>query len=113
MSRQPTSDLKEGWPDHPENDELANVGRELFAERPELPQIALDRIQIQVRQELSRVGRQRRLRTVLIAMVACAAIAAGVWAWKSTTGRQRATTPSPATTTPSTVRDAYDVAIPS
>jgi hypothetical protein len=78
-----------------------------------LPQIALDRIEVRMRQEIERVGRRRRWRTVVAGLVACAAIAAGAFAWVRTAGKSGTNVGGHATTAPAAVvRDRYEVATP-
>jgi hypothetical protein len=106
------TDLTDDWPDQPGNDDLARVGTELFADGPELPQIALDRIQVQMRQEMNRIGRRRRLRTILFMLVACGAIAVGLWAWQRGRTAHRTGVPTTQKAAPAAVRDTFDVPLP-
>jgi hypothetical protein len=84
MSDRPSKtlhDLSQDWPSDPANEDLARFGHDLFAIRPELSQLALDRIQIRMRQEMNRPWWQHRWRSLLAAFVAIAALSLGVHAW--------------------------------
>jgi hypothetical protein len=100
-------DLTDGWPDEAGNEELSSLGQELFADRPELSQIALDRIQVRMRREMNRPWWSRRWRTVAFSLVALIAIGTGahqlIHCSKTHSGR-----PADAPT----VQDRYDVTLP-
>ncbi|MEZ0266122.1 MAG: hypothetical protein ACAI43_15440, partial [Phycisphaerae bacterium] len=105
-------DLTDGWPDDPANAELARLASDLFASRPQLPPLALDRIQVRMRQEVVRVARRRRVATVAAVLVAAAALAIGLpYAF-----RTRPTQPAPAGPTTSApdvpIQDQFKVTLP-
>jgi hypothetical protein len=111
--RESLPELTEDWPDDA-NDELARLGQDLFAAAPPLPQIALDRIQVRMRQEMDRASRTRRLRTFAACAVAAVAVGLGVYGWVRTGGprdAQPAKVAAPAEA-PAAVRDRYDVTLP-
>lgn len=113
--RHPTSrpDVTEGWPEHPGNEELARLGNELFGHLPGLPQIALDRIQVRMRQEMNRPWWARRWRTLLGVGVAAVALSIGTWGWLRSTHPRAGTSPSAgATTQPPGVRERFDISLP-
>jgi hypothetical protein len=108
---QSLSDLTDAWPEEAGNEELARVGQELFADRPALPQIALDRIQVQMRREIGRVERARKWRRLVLGLLGCIAIAVGLWGWlhprkTGTVGNNTAPAEQPA------VRDTFEVTLP-
>jgi hypothetical protein len=76
-------DLSQDWPSDPANEDLARLGQDLFASRPELSQLALDRIQIRMRQEMNRPWWQHRWRTLLASFVAAIALSLGIHGWIS------------------------------
>lgn len=66
-------DLTADWPAEPGNDDLARLGNDLFAGRAQLPQIALDRVQVRMRQAMQRRARGRAWRRWGIALLLCVA----------------------------------------
>ncbi|HYE20493.1 MAG TPA: hypothetical protein VEA69_18745 [Tepidisphaeraceae bacterium] len=114
QQQRPTNppDLTDGWPDDPANADLARLASDLFASRPHLPQLALDRIQVRMRQEAVRVARRRRVATVAAILIAAAALAIGLpYAF-----RTHPTPPAPAEPTASVpdvpIQDQFKVTLP-
>lgn len=66
-------DLTADWLAEPGNEELARLGADLFAARPQLPQIALDRVQVRMRQAMQRRARARAWRRWGFALLLCSA----------------------------------------
>jgi hypothetical protein len=113
MSRRPLdrADLTDAWPDDPANDDLARTAADLFAASPALPQIALDRIQVQMRAEMIRLDRLRLFRKLIFVTLATLALAAGVWLAVNRSRRAAPTSekPQPA---PASVHDRFQVTLP-
>jgi hypothetical protein len=106
------ADLTQGWPEDPGNDDLARLGQELFANRPELSQLALDRIQIRMRQEMNRPWWQRRWRTVLIYIVGAVALSLGAYGLINSSSRHTARDTSGTPASRPAVQDRYEVTLP-
>jgi hypothetical protein len=106
------ADLTQEWPEDPANDDLARLSQELLANRPELSQLALDRIQIRMRREMNRPWWQRRWRTVIGALFAAVALSMGIGAVfmlsKHESPRYSGSGPASAPA----VRDRYEVTLP-
>jgi hypothetical protein len=75
----PPDDLTEGWPDDPQNAELARFARELAAARQELAPDAMARVEQRLQRELT--ARRPRRALFAIAAVAAAAVLLGVGAY--------------------------------
>jgi len=102
-------DLEKDWPRDPANEDLARLGQDLFANRPELSQLALDRIQIRMRQEMTRPWWQRRLRKLIACTIATIALAIGLYTFF--------TIPTPHTNITKhpeerTIQDHYEITLP-
>lgn len=106
------ADLMQGWPEDPTNDDLARLGQELFTNRPELSQLALDRIQIRMRQEMNRPWWQRRWRTVIGVLFAAAALSVGIGAFFMLSKHELSRHSSSGPTTAPVVRDRFQVTLP-
>jgi hypothetical protein len=93
------------WPDDPQNAALERFARDVFGGAPQLPQIALDRVRVNMGEAIEKQARWRRWRNVLGAMAASVALMAGVYAIVM---RDRSSPRSP----PVVVEDRYEVAMP-
>lgn len=115
MSDRPSKtlhDLSQDWPGDPANEDLARLGQDLFANRPELSQLALDRIQIRMRQEMNRPWWRRRWRTLLAAFTAIVALSLGVHAWLASSKHESPPHNLNAKTETPPVQDHFGVTLP-
>ncbi|MCI0459400.1 MAG: hypothetical protein L0Z62_20815 [Gemmataceae bacterium] len=94
MNEPTPQNLTEGWPDDPQNEELARFATELQAALPALPPESLARVEQSIQAELKRRhARWRRWTRLAAAAAVLLALGVGGFLWMRSTPEQRAEAP--------------------